>query len=261
LGKTQEENMKRKQINPLKAFDTEFEDVEVTKVGKDYFTTSEGWSFGTAKKWHIKIKVGDTARFYGKGFGMPVRGLDINGVQCFYRTERQEEEKHQRWVKNYEAKKRAEFEKNKAALDESYNNLPEIFQKRIDKFRTNNPEFRWEFESYEMFCCEQAVLIATTIGKNLVDKAVTEGLSLQEAKKVIAGRVPKALKEFSDMPWEKEKEMVPGLSDGHSGNTFDCAVALAGLYMSESPENVEKLPGALAPLVGSEKYRCVSVTK
>lgn len=253
--------MKRKQINPLKAFDVEFYDLVVGKVEKDYFTTSDGWSFGSAKSWHIKIKAGDKARFYGKGFGMPIRGLDINGVQCFYRTERQEEEKHQLWVKNYEAKKRAEFEKNKASLDESYNNLPEIFQKRIDKFRTNNPEFRWEFESYEMFCCEQAVLIATAIGKNLVDKAVTEGLPLQEAKKVIAERAPIALKKFSDMSWKKEKKMVPGLSDGHSGNTFGCAVALAGLYMSESPENVEKLYGALAPLVGSEEYGCVPSTK
>lgn len=46
------------------------------------------------------------------------------------------------------------------------------------------------------------------------------------------------------------------ISEGHSGNTFGMACRLAYLYLTE-PENVIKLHGALAPLVGSKEYGCV----
>gem|GEM_PF-2020224 len=238
--------------------DTQFEDVVVKSVSEGSFNRSDGWTFGIQDEWNVPIKAGDVARFYGRGIGSIVRGLDINGVQCYYRNEEQQAEENARQVANHEAEQKAEFQKNKASLDEKYNALPEVFQKRIDKFRGNNPDFRWKYEAYEMFCCEQAVVIATAIGKQLVNEAMAEGLLLQEAKAVIAERAPSALKEFYDMPWEKQKEAVPDLEDGHSGNTFGCAVRLASFYVSEHPENIVKLHGALAPLVGSAEYGCVA---
>lgn len=45
-------------------------------------------------------------------------------------------------------------------MDVDYENLPDAFKKRIDRFRANNPDFRFEFESYELFCCMEAVKIA-----------------------------------------------------------------------------------------------------
>lgn len=241
-----------------KSQDKQFRDVVIKEVSKDSFTSEDGWSFGIKKEWGVKIKPGDVARFYGKGIGYTVRGLDINGVQCFYRTEKQQEAEHAKWVRNNEAEQKAKFKKNKASLDAKYQNLPEVFQRRIDKFRTNNPDFRWKYESYEMFCCEQAVIIATAIGKQLVDEAMAQGLPLKKAKKIIAKRAPTALQKFSDMDWEKQKKLVPDLDDGHSGNTFGCSVRLAYFYVSEHTENIVKLHGALAPLVGSEEYGCIA---
>jgi hypothetical protein len=238
--------------------DRRFRDLVIKKIDEHSFTTDDGWSFGIQKQWPVAIKVGDIARFYGKGVGYAVRGLDINGVSCFYRTEEQQTKENAKWVRDYDYKQKAAFEKNRASLDEKYQNLPEVFQKRIDKFRTNNPDFRWRFEAYEMFCCEQAVIIASAIGQQLIGEAMAGGLPIEEAKKAIAERAPQVLKEFSDMPWEKQLETVPGLEDGHSGNTLGCAVALASFYVSEHPENIVKLHGALAPLVGSEEYGCVA---
>lgn len=252
--------------NPAKALvlaavmseDTQFEDVVVKSVSESSFNREDGWTFGIQEEWDVPIKSGDVARFYGRGIGSTVRGLDINGLQCFYLTEEQLRAKHAREVLEYEAQQKAEFEKNKANLDEKYNNLPEVFQRRMDKFRANNPDFRWKYESYEMFCCEQAVIIATAIGNRLVDEAITEGLPLEEAKKVIVERAPTAIHEFYEMPWEKQQEVISDLADGHSGNTFGCSVRLASFYISEHPENIVKLHGALAPLVGSEEYGCVA---
>jgi hypothetical protein len=36
-----------------------------------------------------------------------------------------------------------------------------------------------------------------------------------------------AIDEFVKMDWEEQKKWVPGLDDGHSGNTFGGSVALA----------------------------------
>lgn len=253
----------RNPINSLKlakamGTDTQFEDKVVKSVSKGSFTSDDGWSFGIQDEWGVSIKTGDVARFYGRGIGCTVRGLDINGVQCYYRTERQQAEENERERAKYEAEQKEEFEKNRVSLDEKYNALPEMFQKRIDKFRTNNHDFRWKYEAYEMFCCEQAVTIATAINRQLVRRTITEGIPLLEIKKVVEDRMSSALKEFYDMPSEKQKEMVPDLEDGHSGNTFGCAIRLASFYVSEHPENIVKLHGALAPLVGSEEYGCVA---
>lgn len=256
----------RGEWNPRKALalaikmnaDKQFEDVLVVGVSEDSFTREDGQSFGIQKEWHVEIKSWDVARFYGRGIGSPVRGLDINGIQCFYRTEEEQRIKAVKEVEKYKNEQKTEFEKNKESLDQKYLNLPEVFQRRIDKFRTNNPDFRWKYEPYEMFCCEQAVVIATAISKQLVNQTMNESLTLEEAKKVIAEKAPSALREFYDMSWEKRKETIPELADGYSGNTFGCSVKLAGFYISENPENVVKFHGALAPLVGSEKYGCVA---
>jgi len=62
---------------------------------------------------------------------------------------------------------------------------------------------------YNLFCCEQGILIAEACQtkENIVD--------------------------FNKLPFEKQLEMVPGLSDDHSGNTFglSCRFAIAYIPM------------------------------
>ena len=115
-----------------------------------------------------------------------------------------------------------EFERTDASL-------PKCFQERIDKFRTNNDRFRIDYESYEVFCCEQAVVIAN------------------------ACKTPEEIQVFASKKWDEQLKQVPELSDGHSGNTFGASCHLAHWYLS-NPENVIKMHGALSPLVGSDEY-------
>lgn len=202
--------------------------------------SQDGWTialedkslFFVSKEWGVEPHPGDTARFYGKGVGSPVRGLDINGQECYYRTPEEEAKRHAQWVRDFEAKKRAEFEKNKATLDEQYQKLPEVFQRRIDKFRTNNPNFRWKYEAYEMFVCTEAVRIAEAL------------------------KTANAIRRWKELEFDEQRRLVPNLSDDHSGNTFGASCFLALAYL-EQPDIVVKQYGALAPLVGSEEYGCV----
>ena len=109
-----------------------------------------------------------------------------------------------------------------------------MFKARIDRFWRNNPDFRVEYENYEMFCCTQAVGIADAM------------------------KTPEGVQNFKTKQWDEQKALFPELSDGHSGNTFGCSVALAYWYLSQ-PENVTKAHGALSPLVGSEAYGDIDI--
>jgi hypothetical protein len=53
---------------------------------------------------------------------------------------------------------------------------------------------------------------------------------------------------------QRQKQLL-GMANGHSGNTFGCALHLAFVY-TEAPEFVVEQHGALTPLVGCEAYGC-----
>ena len=224
--------------------DFEFQDHLITEVqgNKDGWTLDmNGMCFHCPKVSDTGEPVdplpaaGTTARMYGKGFGYPVRGLYVNGQRVFYRTPEQEKQKHRDWCAEQKREKRAAFEANREEMDRRFAALPEIFQRRIQKFRDTNPEFRWEYEGYEMFCCEQAVIYARMF-------PTVEELSA-----------------FHKLPWEQQAAKFEGEQreafEGHSGNTFGFACALARHYIT-NPENVYREHGALTPLVGCQEYGC-----
>jgi hypothetical protein len=221
----------------MEEYDKFGEPQEVTKVterDKYWDTMCEGIGFGLNKEYGVEPKVGDMIAFSPEAIlGCEVSGVKINDELVFHKSKRELEEEHKQRVADQTKTKKEKFEEDKESLDKQYDNLPDVFQKRLDKFRTNNPDFRWEFEPYEMFCCEQALLIS---GK------------LTEADKV---------KEFSKLDYDEQKKMIPELSDEHSGNTFGMSCKLAYIYLKD-PDSVIKLHGALASLVGSEAYGCVS---
>lgn len=219
--------------------DSEYEDKtirSVTDEGKGYsFTNNDGWSFWVPKDSGIVPHVGDMARFYGQGIGRPVRGLLINGQTVFYRTPEEFREYQKQQSREYEDKKRRDYAVAKSRLDLDYDDLPREFQRRLDMFRTNNPEFRVQHEAYEMSVCKDAVRIAAVC------------------------KTPDAVVAFGKLDWEQQKLEVPNLSDGHSGNSFGCAVFLARCYLTD-PKLVEVQHGALCPLVGCSDYGCVPVS-
>jgi hypothetical protein len=176
--------------------------------------------------------VGETLRTYGRGIGSTVRGIVVNGRVYRYLTEAQDNERHEAWCREEEAKRERKYAENIVDTDRRVVALPVIFQERIARFRRDGGHrFRRDYEGYELFCCEQAVVIADTL-------KTVEGISA-----------------FHAAPWDEQKRLVPGIDDGHSGNTFGTACLLARAYV-ERPEFVTRLHGALTPLVGCDDYGC-----
>ena len=198
---------------------------------EDGYSISRADSTGCfmSKEYGVELKAGDKLTIYSDGPFGTIRGMDLNGNRVYWRTEKQIEDERQVWLRKHEEDKQRAFKENMSKMDKRYDALPKIFQDRIDRFRQNNSRFRIDFEEYELFCCEQAVAIANACG------------SAEEVR------------EFAQKDWDEQKAQVPGLSDGHSGNTFGCSCRLAYFYLSQ-PENVTKMHGALSPLVGSREY-------
>lgn len=221
--------------NEYPADDTQYKD----HVLEDVRDEGDAWTFvvdgslclSVTKVEGIEPKKGQTVRYYGRGFGHTVRGVFVEGKKIRYMTEAEEEQAHREYVQQQDEQRRADFEKNRASYDARYAALPDVFQKRLDRFRAGNPDFRHKFEPYEMFTCEQAVLFATHL-------------------KTVEG-----LENFRKLPWEEQLKAVPGMDDGHSGNTFGCAIRLAYWYITK-PENVVLEHGAMVPLVGCREYGC-----
>jgi len=208
-------------------------DVKKYENGYDIELDDSAWHF-LVDDVGIEPHIGDVARFYGEGFGRSVRGLLINNQTVFYRSVK-EDKKHQENIrKKMKFERKERFENDKVKLDNEYASLPPEFQLRIDRFRKGNPEFRIDYEAYEMSVCVDAVKIANTL------------------------KTKEKIEEFSNMKYEDQRQLVD-FSDGHSGNSFSFALLLAKLYVSK-PELVEKYHGALTPLVGCKEYGCTHGT-
>lgn len=194
---------------------------DVTESSDGYYITCDMSGCFLDKKYNVKPKEGDLLKIYTVQ-GSLIRGMTLNGKRIFYKTDQQLDVQHTQWVKEYREQQLKE-------LDKQYDALPEFFKRRIDKYRENNKNFRVEYEAYELFCCNEAVVIAD---------------ACKTAEKV---------REFINAKFDEQMKLVPKLSTDHSGNTIGAASALAYWYLKE-PENVVKMYGALAPLVGSDEY-------
>src|SRR5947207_3276662 len=87
------------------ADDTQFVENQISDVKRESDGTfsigSGGWHLWCGKDCPIEPKVGQIARQYGKGIGARVRGLFIDGVKVWYRTEA--EDKEQSEIESYGA--------------------------------------------------------------------------------------------------------------------------------------------------------------
>ncbi len=224
--------------------DTEFSESRIEKIERDgdgwALTSDEGWSLWLRESYDghahgIVPKVGDTLRTYGRGFGSVIRGISVNGQVCFYRTEAEDRARSAKEAADREEAQRVEFEANRADFDRRVAALPSVFWSRFNRFRRNRPNFRWTLEGYELMCCEQAVVFADTL------------------------RTTDAIKAFHAADYADQRLLVPGMSDGHSGNSFGFSCRLASLYLNR-PELLEFEHGALCTLEGCESYGCRPLT-
>jgi len=219
-----------------KAEDLEYHDHTVTEVtgnAKDGWEikNEEGWSLWIGKA-SIEPKPGMTMRYWGRGIGFTVRGIDIDGVEIWYHTPEEEERLHKAQVGRMNRTKKEDFSRDKKKLDRAYNQLPDAFKRRIDRFRKGNKDFRWKFEPYELFCCKEAVKITKYL------KSAAE------------------VRSFLKMSAKLQQSLVPNLAyRDHSGNTFGTACQLALLYVTD-PDLVVRAHGAMVALAGCDEYGC-----
>lgn len=215
------------------AMDKQFDEHRIAKVeaGEKGWTLTfdEGFCFWCPDN-GIEPRVGDFAKCYGKGFGYSVRGLTINDAVVFYRIEAQEEAHRKMEQMERDQKDRERFELNRADHDRRIAALSRPLRERLERYQAANPDFRWKYESYELFVCEQAEAIAKHVK-------------------------PGDIQTFKELGWSQQVAVVPELSDGHSGNTFGAACALAArIHAGEG--SVKAMPAAIAPLVG-QRGECV----
>lgn len=191
-------------------------------------TTYDSSCFIIKKKYNIIPKVDDYGILYTKQFSL-IRGISLNDKLLFYKSDAELEDQRIKDMKNRENDKKIQFKKNRNNLDIKYNSLSEIFKQRIDKFRKNNPYFRIEYESSELFVCQQAIEILKYINKE------------------------EDMIKFSELSFDEQIKIVPTLDGGHSGNTFNITLRLAYWYIKDM-KSVINVPGALEYLVGSKDY-------
>lgn len=204
--------------------ETVIDDGEVWEVRTD----NKG-IFCLAKSYKVEPKPGDRLKVEIIR-GSAIVGITINDEVVFMYTDEQIKEQDSVQASEYVRKKHEEFENTKEQLDKDFEELPEVFKKRIQRFRNANPEFRWEYEPYEMFCCKQAVLMANEL------------------------KTTEALNEFAKLSFEEQVKVLPSLNSDHSGNTFGTALTLARFFLNVDQSWVWRWHGALCNLVGCESY-------
>lgn len=210
-----------------------FEEGTITEVRE----TSNGWSvlYGDSigcgvRDVGVTPKIGDHLRVYGS-LGYAFHGQALNGTLLWYRTIAEAETDRLQQIEETNAGYRERFEADRERLDSDYESLPPTLRLRIDGMRARNEDFRWRFESYEMFVSTQAALLA----------AWADVGDLAESVARIEG--------FNDSHYSDQYAMVDGWSDAHSGNTYSAAVHLARELLT-NPERAGLASAALSPLVG-----------
>lgn len=217
-------------------------------------------------------QAGSVMRVYGRGFGYRHRGVFIDGVEmATYRSDEDQRARVQQQADEADEKRRAEFEEEREGMDRRFDALPEPFRKRIQRRRDNNPDFRWKFEGYEMMCCEEAVKFAERARdaeKHQANRLEVAAFWSTDPKQRIESRLfakPEEAKRPEDYAqawfmWAAsrdygvQKELLDPDVAAVALVSFGVAVTLATLYLEGDAETIDRMYGAMAPLVGSEAY-------
>lgn len=239
---------------PEKRNDWQYEDAILTEVKREEsgwsIATDCGWLWLNEKETSVVPKVGQLTRYYGRG--NHVRGIDLDGCNCRYQTERQLRDEWKKQQQEEEDRKKLAFEEQKDFLDKQYKQFPTIYKQRIDKFHRNNPDFRWKYENFEIKLCRESILIAKFIHERLESKRIIGRIPKKE-KDSYTTAVEKTLNWLSKLSEKRMMYLIPGYSGGHSGNSFGCLRRLTFYYLTNQ-EMVVKMRGWLSPICGSEEY-------
>lgn len=130
------------------------------------------------------------------------------------------------------AQKKRDFEGEREALDRAYEALPPEFRRRFDRFRRNNPEFRWRHEDYEMMVSQEAIKLAAALG------------------------TPEAVEGFLSLGPDGMRARVPELSwDAHTQKTFAWTAQFAHTWLTD-PAMIEDECAVLCSMIGCAATGC-----
>lgn len=194
---------------------------------------SESIGFGLHKKYFAVPNVGDTVTLHCIEGSRQIRGLDINGDRIFYLSDEEARAEREEMTKQIAGQDKDSEIKLKADFEA----LPEIFQKRINRFKKNNPLFGLELELLEIFCCREAYKMIKGF------KSEKERNSFRTFYKIFSEHV--------------EIRVVSKMEPFFNA-TLKCTLALVNDYL-EDPERILHSDGALAEIVGSEAYGKIDI--
>lgn len=209
-------------IPQMKAED-DYEDSTITKV--EPYTDGHGWSVSMGSlclgvpriEGKPEPHAGDTIRVYSKGLGFAFHGIDLNGVEVFYRTPYERLAERVRWLAEYDRKQRERLAEQGSEYEAQVAALPGPLRERIKRFERQSPSFWLDSGGYELFCCTEAAKIAEALSK--LDR--DDDWALRVAW-------------FRSLKFE-EQQRIADISDGHSGNTFGVACMLAQALLEGVP--------------------------
>ena len=221
--------------------DLEFEEYLVREVKFDadapgcHVVVSRGGVVSFVPPPGSKVAEGSKIRLYGRGLDSPIRGLFVDGIKCFYRTEAEDAAHREGLAARQRDAAVAEHERTKDALEARRLALPPALASRIERMRRNSPTFAWRFEKLELFVCEQAAAIA--------------------ARFRLLPKRSDVFRRFLRAEPHERLRMVPGLSRDHDDVTMGASVGLANLLLND-PLAATLAHGAMAAAVGCEAYGC-----
>jgi hypothetical protein len=198
--------------------------------------SAEGWGFGLHKRYGCVPKVGDRVQLYNTHQFSRLLGIKINGEVLFQHSDEAAEALAAEEREKIDTKKKAEYEAKKAEYEAAYQALPAAFRVRIDRLRSKNPNFNWEYLPYELFVSTEA-------------HKITKHFKTREQ-----------LTEFAKLEIPQQKLAIPELEyEEHSGNTFGEALQQASIFTYD-PAYLKFYHGALVGLVGCDGYGCHPLT-
>lgn len=209
--------------------------VEKVEAHEDgWVVTCDGLCLNVPNK-HQKVAPvpGETAMYFGRGTWYPVRGVVIGGRTYWYMSARQEKTKNIAEVAKKKREDRAKFAAGRAEFDAKVAALPVPLRERMEGFLATSPEWGPTCGAYELFCCMQGAAFADAL------------------------KTPEAIVSFRKLDSTAQRELVPAMDDGHSGNTFGMSTLLAHALLT-MPDKLSAMHAAFCPLMGCTDAGCMA---
>jgi hypothetical protein len=186
--------------------------VRVEKAEPSTDGTTITWDGGISCHLDAEINVGDEVTFIHEsphfGLGNPWHGFMVNGKLKHYETPWERFAKRVRTLARIDRDRRETAARMTTWISEEYQKLHPTLQKRIDRFRSEDPSFRVDGEPYEM-----SILVTATALYNHL-------LPLVE----IGGDPERLVKNWQQLPREQQRQ-VPNIQlEHHSGFSFSAAM-------------------------------------